>query len=139
MGEIIKVDTELYARADRLSKRTPGLSVEELKQRKKEHLQCIKDLEFEIKAKANKWTEEERLKYRAEFDRRYDEEQEEQKRLNRIALDVLLFDGKGLSEEEILEGKEYLKENPDLEDVAYGVINMIDAGVNDPEQVMDYK
>lgn len=139
MGEIIKVNMELRARANRLSKVVYGLSKEEREQRRKEQFQCIKDLEFEGLAEKNHWTEEECKEHRAAFDREYDKQQAEYMRTNNIALSVLLFGSKGLSEEEIQEGKKYIEENPDLPELAKAFLNMIDAGTNDPEHIMDYK
>ena len=139
MGEIIKVNMELFARANRLSKVVPGLSIEERRKRREEQFQCIKDLEFEGVAIRNHWSEEEQRAHRAEFDREYDKQQAEDMRLMGLALDILLFDSKGLSEEEIEEGKKYIEENPDLPDLIKAFLNMIDAGKNDPEHIMDYK
>ena len=73
--------------------------------------------------------------HRADYDREYDKQQAEYMRLMGLAVDILLFDSKGLFEEEIEEGNKYTEENPDLPDLATALVNMIAAGKNDPEHI----
>lgn len=131
MAEIVQVNTEVLGRAKDISRRGR-------KATRAEREQVLKDLAFEQEAFKNHWTAEEKLENRAAFDERYEKERAESRRISGIVVEQILFNGTRLSEEEKAEADNYIKENPESVDIAYGFINMISMGINDPEHVTDY-
>ena len=84
------------------------------------------DLFFSIKCDLEGIAEEDRADAREEFDI----ENERERRLNRLAVDVLIGNGDKLTPFERKQAEKYIKENPETEVIFEGLVNMICEGAD---------
>ena len=96
------------------------------------------DMEYAQLAYENNWNDEEFEANREAFDRKKDEEKRESKERTAKEIDIIYNGGKNLTEFEKRQTKKYMKDNPEDEAILTGLMNMISAGINDPEHVTDY-
>ncbi len=101
------------------------------KMSRQEKMQHLRDMEFKRLAFRNHWTEEEKKLHRAEFD----SEKDRRRKLIDNSVDLILGDGDKLTAFEKKQAENFIKENPEMESITGGVINMIAEGRNDVENI----
>lgn len=98
---------------------------------RQEKMQHLKDLEFERLSFLNHWTEEEKKQNKAEFEAEKDRES----KLIHNSINVILGNEDGLTVFEKKQAEKFIKENPDIQDLTVGFVNMIAEGRNDIENI----
>ncbi len=107
------------------------LTKDRSKMTRQEKMQHIRDLEFERLALRNHWTEEEKKIHRDEFEAEKDRE----KKLLHNSIDVLTGNDENLSSFEKKQAENFIKENPDVQHITEGVIDLISEGRSDIENI----
>lgn len=126
-----KYRREAIQRAEEMSKNPKAYSREERRK-------LSRDMEYAQLAYENNWSDEEFKNNREAFDKIKDEERRISEEQTLRLIDVLYNGGKGLSEFERRQTKKYIEDNPENVDILTGLVNMIEAGINDPEHITDY-
>ena len=126
-----KYRREAIQRAEEMSKNPKAYSREERRK-------LSRDMEYAQLAYENNWSDEEFKNNREAFDKIKDEERRISEEQTLRLIDVLYNGGKGLSEFERRQTKKYIEDNPEDVDILTGLVNMIEAGINDPEHITDY-
>lgn len=132
MADIVKFNkstgnSEALDRAEEMLKDPGAYSREERRK-------IMQDMRYETEAKLQGWTEEEKLNNRAEFDR----ESDETRKMLGNELKLIYDNGEGLTEFEKRKTERYMEEHPEDGEIITGMVNMIAAGINDPEHVTEY-
>ncbi len=105
---------------------------------KEEKMKILLDLEYAQLAHEKGWDDEEFKANREAFDRKKTEERRRSNEWTDKELDMIYNEGKNLTEFERRQTEKYMRDNPEDEKIITGLINMISAGINDPEHVTDY-
>ncbi|MCR4675472.1 MAG: hypothetical protein K5675_10705 [Lachnospiraceae bacterium] len=105
---------------------------------REERMRMILDLEYAQLAHEKGWNDEEFSANREAFDREKTEESKKADEWTDKELDMIYNDGKNLTEFEKKQTEKHMKDNPEDEKIITGFINMISAGINDPEHITDY-
>ena len=132
MADIVKfnkstANSEALDRAEEMLK-NPGVYSRE------ERRKIMQDMRYETEATLQGWTEEEKLNNRAKFDR----ESDESRKMIGNEFKLIYENGEGLTEFEKRKTERYMEEHPEDKDIITGLMNMIAAGINDPEHVTEY-
>ena len=117
-SNIIKVNTELLNKD--ISKMT-----------RQEKIRYAQELEFEALAVRNHWEGEEKELNKAKF---FEEKARERKLLDN-SVDVMVGNDNKLSAFEKKQAENYIKENPEIEHIFNGVLDMISEGRSDVENI----
>lgn len=159
MGTIIQFETERLKRAD-ASTEVSKLNIDEaealggyryeiLKKAadmhqnpraytREERKQICRDLEYAQVVYEKGWSDEEAEANREAFDRMKDEEKKNTEDRFRKEWDMIYNGGENLTEFEKRQTGKYMDEHPEDAEIITGMVNMVTAGVNDPEHTEDY-
>ena len=126
-----KYRLEAMKRADEMRRNPKAYTREEKKK-------LSLDMEYAQLAYENNWNEEEFKANREAFYKKKDEERRKSKDRAVREMDVIYNGGKNLTEFEKRQTEKYMEDNPEDEAILTGLMNMISAGINDPEHVTEY-
>ena len=126
-----KYRLEVMKRVEEMRKNPKAYTREERKR-------LSRDMEYAQLAYENNWNDEEFKANREAFDRKKDKERRESKERTVREIDIIYNGGKNLTEFEKRQTEKYMKDNPEDEAILTGLVNMISAGINDPENITDY-
>ncbi len=105
---------------------------------REEKMKLLLDMEYAQLAHEKGWDDEEFKANREAFDREKDAERKRFNEWTDKEIDMIYNEGKTLTEFEKRQTEKYMRDNPEDEEIITGLINMISAGINDPEHVTDY-
>ena len=118
MGDIVEVNFAVRQKALEIKKKGRQAL-------RAERLRVLKELTFDAEAIENGWSDEEKEAHWEEFSERYEVQQEEERRINRLIGEQLIFGGENLSPEERDEAENYIKDHPEANEAVEEVKKII--------------
>lgn len=97
-----------------------------------------RELEFAELVHKNNWSDEEAEAHWEDFNREKDEESRRARKLFDKQRDMIYNEGKNLTEFEKRQTEKYMENHPEDANIIIGLVNMVAAGINDPEHIEDF-
>lgn len=97
-----------------------------------------RELEFAELVHKNNWSDEEAEAHWEDFNREKDEESLRTRKLFDKQWDMIYNEGKNLTEFEKRQTEKYMENHPEDANIIIGLVNMVAAGINDPEHIDNF-